>query len=408
MGFPTYARGQYQVSFEERIDFHRLRRERIARTLEAMRAEGVDALLLWKDENVRYLSDLRAIMIQYRSTTTYGVLLFADGHLTLFASGGEVARAREVMPWIQDLVAIPILDERGLVETVLNTEIIPRLADKGVLHGRIGVDGMTYPQMRAYQSALAGAELVDGETLMQRVRRIKTVDEVAILHEAVAVADAVTQAAIDAVRPGARECEIAGEAMKVLFSLGGEFAHLASPFVASGERMSPPTRFATDKLVRHGDLVFIDIGACWNGYFGDVGRAVICGKPSAMQKRIYQTVYEALQAGIEKMRSGNTNEDVARAIRATAAKHGLQDHFINLFIGHGIGISPNEPPYIGEQTPGAEEVVLEPGMVFAVEPLIWVPGVRGGGGVRLEETILITEGEAMVMSRAPFDERLLT
>lgn len=172
--------------------------------------------------------------------------------------------------------------------------------------------------------------------------------------------------------------------------------------------MSPPTRFATDKLVRHGDLVFIDIGACWNGYFGDVGRAVICGKPSAMQKKVYQTVYEALHAGIEKMRPGNTNEDVARAIRATAAKHGLQDHFINLFIGHGIGISPNEPPYIGEQTPGAEEVVLEPGMVFAVEPLIWVPGVRGGGGVRLEETILITEGEAMVMSRAPFDERLLT
>jgi len=372
-----------------------------------MKERGVDALLLWKDENVRYLTSLRAIMIQFRSTTTYGVLLFADGEPTLFASGGEVARAKQVMPWIEDLVVIPILDEPGLVQTVVEGEILPRLAARGLIKGRLGVDGMTLPQLRGYQAALPDVELVDGETLMQKVRLIKTWDEVALLQEASAVADAVTQAAIDAVRPGVRECEVAGEAMRVLFRLGGELAHLAGPFVASGERMSPPTRFATDKLIRSGDLVFIDIGACWNGYFGDVGRPVICGEPSSEQKRIYTTVYEALQAGIEQMRPGNTNEQVARAIRLAAARHGLGDHFINLFIGHGIGIRPNEPPYVGEQTPGAEEVVLEPGMVFAVEPLIWVPGIRGGGGVRLEETILITEGEAMVLTRAPFDRRLL-
>jgi Xaa-Pro dipeptidase len=405
--FPTYAAGQYQVDYEERVDFPRLRAERVRRTQEVMRQRGVDALLLWKDENVRYLTSLRAIMIQYRSTTTYGVLLFADAEPTLFASGGEVARARDVMPWIEDLVAIPILDEPGLVRTVVRDEILPRLADRGLVKGQVGLDGMTLPQLRAYQEVLPDAELVDGETLMQKVRLIKTHDEVALLHEASAIADAVTQAAIDAVRPGVRECEVAGEAMRVLFRLGGEFAHLASPFVASGERMSPPTRFATDKIIREGDLVFIDIGACWNGYFSDVGRAVICGEPSAEQALIYTTVYEALHAGIEKMYPGCTNEDVARAVRAQAAKRGLEEHFIDLFIGHGIGISPNEPPYIGERTPGAEEVILEPGMVFAVEPLIWVPGVRGGGGVRLEETILITDDGALVLTRAPFDERLL-
>jgi Xaa-Pro dipeptidase len=395
------------VDYEARVDFARLRAERVRRTQELMRRRGVDALLLWKDENVRYLTSLRAIMIQFRSTTTYGVLLLADGEPTLFASGGEVARAREVMPWIEDLVAIPILDEPGLVRTVVEGEILPRLADRGLAKGLIGVDGMTLSQLRAYQELLPDAGLMDGDTLMQKVRLIKTRDEVALLHEASALADAVTQAAIDAVRPGVRECEVAGEAMRVLFRLGGEFAHLASPFVASGERMSPPTRFATDKLIRDGDLVFIDIGACWNGYFGDVGRAVICGEPSAEQVLIYTTVYEALHAGLETMFPGNTNEDVARAIRDQAAKRGLEEHFINLFIGHGIGISPNEPPYIGEKTPGAEKVILEPGMVFAVEPLIWVPGVRGGGGVRLEETVLVTEEGAMVLSRSPFDQRLL-
>ena len=396
------------VAYEIRVDFPRLRAARVGRAQEAMRKSGVGALLLWKDENVRYLTSLRAIMIQYRSTTTYGVLLFPEEAPILFASGGEVVRAKPVMPWIGELVAIPILDEPGLVRTVVEKEIVPRLLDRGAATGRIGLDGMTLPQLRAYQWALPHAELVDGETLMQKVRIIKTEDEIALLHEASALADAVTQTAIDAVHPGVRECEVAGEAMRVLFARGGEYAHLASPFVASGERMSPPTRFATDKMIRSGDLVFVDIGACWNGYFGDVGRAVICGKPSDEQKRIYTTVYEALQAGIEKMRPGNTNEEVAGAIRGAAARHGLDKHFISLFIGHGIGISPNEPPYIGEQTPGAEEVVLEAGMVFAIEPLLWVPGVRGGGGVRLEEMVLITEGEAMVLSRAPFDERLLT
>jgi Xaa-Pro aminopeptidase len=90
-----------------------------------------------------------------------------------------------------------------------------------------------------------------------------------------------------------------------------------------------------------------------------------------------------------------------------AAGAGLEKHFIHLFIGHGIGISPNEPPYIGEPQRGTHEVVLEPGMVFAVEPLIWLPDVRGGGGVRLEDTLLVTEGDPEVLTRCGFDERLL-
>ncbi|MFQ5895012.1 MAG: M24 family metallopeptidase [Nitrospinota bacterium] len=82
-------------------------------------------------------------------------------------------------------------------------------------------------------------------------------------------------------------------------------------------------------------------------------------------------------------------------------------NFIMLFIGHGIGVSPNEPPYIGEVMAGSSEVTLEPGMVFAVEPLIFLPDVRGGGGVRLEDTVLITEDGPRPMTRAPFCRELL-
>jgi Xaa-Pro aminopeptidase len=402
-----YAQGTSQVDYEARVDFDRLHTARVAKAQAAMRTHGLDALVLWKDENVRYLTSLRAITLQYRSTTQYGVILFPQGKPALFLSGGEYARAKEAMPWIGEFVVIPIMEEVGMVEVVTAEHTARLLRDHRADAGRVGFDGMTVPQLNAYTRHLPKAEMADGETFMQEVRRVKLPDEVQILREAAALADAVTQTAIEAVRPGVRECEVAGEAMRTLFRLGGEYAHLASPFVASGERMSPPTRFATDKLIQNGDLVFIDIGACWNGYFGDVGRAVICGKPSAIQCKVYRTVHECLMVAHQGLRSGRTNTDVATEIQQAAARAGLKENFIHLFIGHGIGITPNEPPYIGEPQKGTREVVLEAGMVFAVEPLIWVPGVRGGGGVRLEDSILVTEGWPEVLNRCAFDERLL-
>jgi Xaa-Pro aminopeptidase len=402
-----YARGQFQVDYEARVDFDRLRAARVSRTQATMQAKGLDALVLWKDENVRYLTSLRAITLQYRSTTQYGVILFAEGKPVLFLSGGEYARAKDVMPWIEEFVVIPIMEEVGMVEVVTAEHTARVLREHGADRGRVGFDGMTVPQLNAYTKHLIGMEMADGETFMQEVRRRKLPDEIQVLREASALADAVTHTAIEAVRPGVRECEVAGEAMRTLFRLGGEFAHLASPFVASGERMSPPTRFATDKLIRNGDLVFIDIGACWNGYFGDVGRAVICGAPSDIQRRVYRTVHECLMVAHRGLRPGRTNTEVAADIQAVAARAGLEKNFIHLFIGHGIGITPNEPPYIGEPQRGTHEVALEPGMVFAVEPLIWIPGVRGGGGVRLEDTIMVTDGEPEVLTRCAFDDRLL-
>ena len=229
-----------------------------------------------------------------------------------------------------------------------------------------------------------------------------------MLEEATALADAVTASGVAAIAEGVRECEVAGEAMRTLFRLGGEYAHVMTPFVASGEHMSPPHRISSDKLIRNGDLVFIDIGANWNGYFGDVARTTVCGKPSRRQQEIFTAVYEALHAGIAKMRPGNTNKDAADAIIKEAAKHyKLGDRFLSLFIGHGVGIGANEPPYIGESLPGAPVYEFRPGMVFAVEPLIWIEGVRGGGGVRLEEMVAIREGDPHVLSRAPFEEKLL-
>jgi len=216
----------------------------------------------------------------------------------------------------------------------------------------------------------------------------------------------VCEEAMESVKPGVRECDVAADAMKVLHHYGAEMAHLVSPFVASGEHMSPPARFATDKIMRNGDIVFIDIGAQWNGYFGDVARTMICGKPSDFQKKVYTAVAEALEKGLERMRPGYTNQEVAEEIWGTAKKYGLEDNWFSLSIGHALGTSPNEPPYIGEPDPDSEVVPLEPGMVFAVEPLIWVPDIVGGAGVRIEETVLITEEGNNILTRCSMDDSL--
>jgi len=311
------------------------------------------------------------------------------------------------MPWIHEMHMIPIIEERSLIEGFVRSILSPVLQEHGLARARLGMDEANTSLMECIAKHLPEVRIQDGDTPMQRARRIKLPEEVALLEEATALADAVTATAVAAAAEGVRECEVAGEAMRTLFRLGGEYAHVMTPFVASGEHMSPPHRISSDKLVRHGDLVFVDIGANWNGYFGDVARTTVCGKPSRQQQEIFTAVYEALRAGIAKMRPGCTNRDAAQAIIQTAEKYKLGGRFLSLFIGHGVGIGANEPPYIGETLPGAPVYKFEPGMVFAVEPLIWVEGVRGGGGVRLEEMVLITEGEAHVMSRAPFEEKLL-
>ena len=403
-----FAHGQFRTDYELRPDPHELREARVELARERMREAGIDALLLWKNENVRYLTGLRAQLIAGKSALLNGCILPSEGPPILLASGGEIDRCRMVMPWLGELHAVPIMEARGLVRAAVEQVIGPALARHGLeSSGRLGVDEAGMCQFEALQDLLPDVQLADGDAPMQLARRVKLPGELALMQEACAIAEAVTQSAIDAVRPGVRELDVVADAMHTLFRLGGEEAHVTTPFVASGEHMAPPNRIASDKIIREGDLVFIDIGAQWAGYFGDMGRTIVCGEPNDDQRRVYVAVYDALQAATDAMRAGNTNRDVERAVREAAASHGLADRFLSLFIGHGVGIGANEPPYIGESLPGDEAVVLEAGMTFAVEPLIWIPGVSGGGGVRLEDTIVVEAAGGRPLTRTGFDARLL-
>lgn len=402
-----FARGPFHVGYEARVDLHDLRQKRIARADEQRKKAGLDALLVWKDENCRYLTDLRPQLIAGKTTALNGALLIEGKAPILFCSGGERDRVDRTMPWVEEVHTIPIIEEKALVEGMVKDILGPVLRQYGLADGRLGLDEANTVFVKALCSHFPRLAVEDGDTPMQQARKIKLPGEIILLEEATAIADAVTAAGTAAIAEGVRECEVAAEAMRTLFRLGGEYAHVMTPFVASGEHMAPPHRICSDKLIRNGDIVFIDIGAAWGGYFGDVARSVICGKPSDEQKKIYTAVYEGLKAGIAEMRPGRTNKDAADALIRTADKYGLGGRFLSLFIGHGVGIGANEPPYIGETLPGAPVYEFQPGMVFAVEPLIWVEGVRGGGGVRLEEMVLVTDDRPHVISRAPFDERLM-
>ena len=407
MRLDRFAPGSFHVNYERRVDFTALRAKRIAKADEQRRKAGLDALLVWKDENCRYLTDLRPQLIAGKTTALNGALLVEGKAPILFCSGGERDRIDRTMPWIEEVHTIPIIEEKSLVEGLVKEILGPVLRENGLTEAKLGLDESNMVFYKALSAEFPKLAIEDGDTPMQQARMIKLPEEIVLLEEATAMADAVTATAIATVADGVRECEVAGEAMRTLFRLGGEYAHVMTPFVASGENMAPPHRICSDKLIRNGDIVFIDIGACYNGYFGDMARAVICGKPSDEQRKIYTAVYEGLQAGIAEMRPGRTNKDSTDALIRVADKYGLGGRFLSLFIAHGVGIGANEPPYIGETLPGAPVYEFQPGMVFAVEPLVWVEGVRGGGGVRLEEMVLVTEDGPHVMSRAPFDDALL-
>src|SRR5215210_6426438 len=127
----TYGHGQFAVDYESRVDHAELRTDRIERARAEMVQADLDALLLWKDENVRFLSGLRAQIIQGKSALLNGCLLTADGKMVLLLSGGEVDRVRATMPWVGDVAPIPIMEARGLIRGAFETAIVPALRRLG-------------------------------------------------------------------------------------------------------------------------------------------------------------------------------------------------------------------------------------------------------------------------------------
>ena len=204
----------------------------MAKAHEALAGSDADAVLVWKDENVRYLTSLRAQLIAGKTTSLNGALLTPDDDPVLLGSGGEIDKARFGMT----------LDRRGTRRPDHGAERAggwvrqghpdPLLQTRGLTAGRLAVDQANISFIESMRAHLPDLELVDGDTVMQQARWIKTDLEMAVIEEACAIGDSVTQRALDETRAGRRELEVAGDAMQTLFHLGGEMAHVITPFVA--------------------------------------------------------------------------------------------------------------------------------------------------------------------------------
>ncbi|MYL02622.1 MAG: hypothetical protein F4011_00375, partial [Acidimicrobiaceae bacterium] len=165
-----YAKGPFSVDWEERYDMARLRRDRIAAAQRELAAAGADGLMVWKDENVRYLTSLRAQLIAGKTMALNGALLQPGADPVLLCSGGEIDKARGGMDWIAEAHAIPIMEQAELVDGFVRSILRPILAARGLDGGRLGVDAASVSFIEALRSHLPEVEVIDGDTIMQRAR----------------------------------------------------------------------------------------------------------------------------------------------------------------------------------------------------------------------------------------------
>ncbi|MBI3026064.1 MAG: aminopeptidase P family protein, partial [Candidatus Tectomicrobia bacterium] len=238
------------------------------------------------------------------------------------------------------------------------------------------------------------SEFVDGYAVMCKAKVVKTQDEIACLKVATVMTEAAMDRAIDFLKPGVRECEVLGVAWQTMTALGSEWTQCAN-IVCSGPYTAPYRRFTSDRIIRKGDPVIIDIGGCFNGYWGDFTRTWICGDIAPTEDQIdwHQRCYNSVWNACAQCRPGKTTLDVYKAA----------EPYILDSLGHGSGTNPWELPYF---SPAAydDPMKLEPGMTANLEPYAGKPGV---GGFRLENNVVVTTGEPDIYTPYPYDERLV-
>ena len=388
--------GFMMVDWQERIDFDRMRRERQAKVREAMNRFDVDLLACWRYENYRYLTSAR----NHEWPTMvfmWSAVMTREGEPVAWSMDKETAES--YMPWMNPE---NILGELRVVEVEPVAEIWARELKEickrdGVTPHRIALDASTVPLMNVMAREFPEAEMVNAMQVMSAARMVKTVDELRCLVCAYQLTAAGMETARSLLKvPNMRECEVLGAAYKEMYGFGSEWVQ-CSNIVCSGDYTYPYRRFTSDKIIHPRDLVIIDIGGRFNGYYGDFTRTFLAGedvKATAEQRDIYQRAYDSLRRAEKALKPGSTTQDVWEAVGAENVWGG--------FLGHGIGIGPAEMPTIGWESHLAP-VELRPGMVFSIEPYF---GKYGLGGVRLEDNFVITENGCAVFGPFPHDSRL--
>ncbi len=257
---------------------------------------------------------------------------------------------------------------------------------------RLGVetDRLRLLEARFLEGALPKATLEDNNPVM-RMRMHKDAEEIAKMRKAIAIAQAGVTAAIPLMKIGMTEMDLSAEIGLQTSRAGGETP--GNPMVAAGPNGANPHATVSNRPLQPGDLLVIDFGATYQGYCSDLTRTFAVGEPPAEWARIHQVTLEANAAGRAAARPGIPAGDVDRAARRVIEAAGYGPYFTHR-TGHGLGTEPHEEPYIfAENT-----LLLEPGMVFTVEPGIYL---ANRAGARVEDDVVITETGAETLSTMP-------
>jgi Xaa-Pro aminopeptidase len=343
--------------------------ERVSRVSGVLSSEKLDALYIGPSTDMEYLAGLKLFLDE----RVKGLMISKEGRC--FAMTPRLYE-EEMRAAFGPAVACKVWsDHEGFSGAFLSG-----CRELGLVGGKIAFnDGVRAVDLIKMRSA-AEFEWADGEETLSSLRKVKDEAELNHLRRASSIADDVMDKLPRFMRAGMTEKEIQDEIAR-LFAERGAPELSFRPIVASGPGGSMPHYSRSDRELREGDFVVVDMGCRHNGYCSDITRTFCVGEPDGEQKKIYGIVLDAQKAGEDAVRPGAAGQDVDRAARAVIERAGYGGHFLNR-VGHGVGIAIHEPPYMIE----GNDVPLQPGNVFSVEPGIYIEGKYG---VRIENLVAV-------------------
>ncbi len=406
MKLNTY--GTMGVDWEQRVDFDRLRRERLARVKKFLKESEIGSLLCFDMYNIRYITNTtigtwamdklgRFCLLPQDDDPINWDFGSAAKHHALYAPWLGEGRSRAGISTLRG--AMP--PEAHRAEDVAH-KIKVELEARGLEKEPVGVDVVEPPVLFALQKE--GLTVVDGQQLMQDVRAIKTQDEITLLNTACMMVDAAYEELYRYMRPGVRENDCVALVNKVLYELGSE--HVEGVNAISGERCSPHPHIFSDRAFRPGDPAYFDILHAYMGYRTCYYRTFVLGSASQAQVDAYKRCRYYLDAAIDAIKPGVTTADVVK-LWPKAQEFGFADEeaCFALQYGHGVGLAIWEKPVFSRLVSFDSPQVIEEGMVFALETF-W-PAADGWSAARIEEELVVTKDGCEVITRFPAEELMV-
>jgi Xaa-Pro dipeptidase len=405
---PLRAPGHGGVDFEARVDFDRLRRYRLERSLAALDASDCGAFLLFDFYNIRYTTQTWIGGALGDKMTRYA-LLTRSGEPVLWDFGSAAKHHQLYCPWlVPENCKAGMLGLRGAIApdvglmTSAVREIKQLLADQGLDGQPVGVDIIELPFLAEMQRQ--GLTVVDAQQLMLDARQIKSADEIMLLTQAAAMVDGVYTDIVAALKPGVRENEIVALASKRLYDMGSEQVEAIN--AVSGERCNPHPHNFSDRIIRPGDQAFFDIIQSYNGYRTCYYRTFSVGSATTSQRDAYTKAREWMDMAIQAVKPGVGTDDIARLWPA-ATDFGFADEMaaFGLQFGHGLGLGLHERPIISRLNSLEHPVEIQPGMVFALET--YCPASDGFSAARIEEEVVVTEDGPRILTLFPAQDLVI-